>query len=963
MSTIVTIARKELRGYFLSPVAIIFVGVFLLVTLFAFFTYSRFFARNIADVRPLFEWLPLLLIFLVAAVTMRAWSEEEKIGTLELLLTLPVRTGDVVLGKFVAGMVLVAIALALTLPLPITVFVLGDLDWGPVIGGYVAAFLLAGTYMAVGLCVSSRTDNQIVSLMLTAVVCAVLYLIGADAIAGFFGDRAGEFLRALGTGSRFASIERGVLDLRDLAYYGALTAFCLILNVHFVDLKRLETGTPTGRSRALGHWTTIALVALNVAALNVWLAPITRARADLTAAGEYSLSGATSDLLSRLDEPVRLSGYFSERTHPLLAPLVPRIRDLLHEYEVHGRGRVSVDFGNPNADEHLEQELAETYDIRPVPFRVFGRHEESVVNSYFHVLVRYGDQYEVLDYEDLIEVDADMQHIDVRLRNLEYDLTRTIKNLAEGFQNIDAIFARLDTPAKLTAYITPGTLPDEFKEVPERLREVANELSGRSGGKFTFEEVDPSDNAELQNELQKQYGFRPMAVSLFGGERYYLYLLYQAGERLEAIYPQGDLTAAALKSTIEASIRRSVPGFLRTVALLSEKPQPPAPHPNLPPQFQPQPQPEYLHLERELEADFTFRRLELEDGFVPGDVDVLVVAKSGHLGEEQKFAIDQYLMRGGSVVALTGAYEVSARGERIEVRATDPGLTDLLSAYGVNVHKGFVLDPQNARFPVPITEQRGIFTFQRILYMDYPFFVDIRSDGFGADQAAISGLNNVVLNWGSEVDLAGEREGVEAQRLLMTSPGAWTLETEQVLPATVAEAERAFPPTGEVARRPVAVTVVGRIPSYFANRPSPLFGEEGEQPPASAGEVASNDRTGRTLKESSAESRLVVIGSSAFASDFVQQLGEQIGATGGLYRGNFQLVRNLIDWATEDTELLRIRGVGAFARTLMPMTDGQKTRWEFVNYAFVLIALGAIVLGSVVRRRRTVPIQLAEDQA
>lgn len=177
-SGIMTTARKELRSYFLSPVALIFLALFLIVVLVDFFYYSKFFVRNLADVRPLFQSLPFLLVFLVAAVTMRQWSEEQKMGTLEILLTLPVRTRDLVLGKFVAGMGLVALALALTLPLPITVSMLGQMDWGPVFGGYIAALLLGSTYMAIGLCVSSRTDNQVVSLLVTAIICSVLYALG-----------------------------------------------------------------------------------------------------------------------------------------------------------------------------------------------------------------------------------------------------------------------------------------------------------------------------------------------------------------------------------------------------------------------------------------------------------------------------------------------------------------------------------------------------------------------------------------------------------------------------------------------------------------------------------------------------------------------------------------------------------------------------------------------------------------
>ena len=170
MKQTLSITRKELAGYFGSPMALIFVGAFLAVTLFAFFWVDTFFARGIADVRPLFRWMPVLMIFLVAALTMRQWSEEQRAGTLEVLLTLPVSKVQLVLGKFLAVMALVALALALTLFLPITVSLLGNLDWGPVIGGYLAALLMAAAYAAIGLFVSSRTDNQIVALILTVLV-------------------------------------------------------------------------------------------------------------------------------------------------------------------------------------------------------------------------------------------------------------------------------------------------------------------------------------------------------------------------------------------------------------------------------------------------------------------------------------------------------------------------------------------------------------------------------------------------------------------------------------------------------------------------------------------------------------------------------------------------------------------------------------------------------------------------
>ena len=178
MNTLRTIARRELAVFFASPAAFIFFGAFLAATLFIFFWVETFFSRNIADVRPMFEWMPMLLIFLSAAITMRVWSEEHRAGTLEPLLTAPVSLPALVGGKFIACLSLVAIGLALTLPLPVTVGFLGQLDWGPVFGGYLASLALAGAYIAIGLFVSALFNSQIVSLIVTTLVCSGLYMLG-----------------------------------------------------------------------------------------------------------------------------------------------------------------------------------------------------------------------------------------------------------------------------------------------------------------------------------------------------------------------------------------------------------------------------------------------------------------------------------------------------------------------------------------------------------------------------------------------------------------------------------------------------------------------------------------------------------------------------------------------------------------------------------------------------------------
>jgi ABC-2 type transport system permease protein len=238
MKRIRSIAHRELRSYFNSSIAYVFLLAFVGAALFTFFNIEAFFARGQADLRPLFEAIPLLTLLLVPALTMRLWAEEAKSGTLELLLTFPARDIELVGGKFLASWGLLAFALLLTVPLALAVSFLGTLDWGPVIGGYTGALLLGAAYLAVGQFISALTENQILAFILAFVVCLALYGIGTEVVVGFFSDRTAALLRALGTGSRFESIARGVIDLRDLLYYLSVTAFFITLSVGALRAKR-----------------------------------------------------------------------------------------------------------------------------------------------------------------------------------------------------------------------------------------------------------------------------------------------------------------------------------------------------------------------------------------------------------------------------------------------------------------------------------------------------------------------------------------------------------------------------------------------------------------------------------------------------------------------------------------------------------------------------------------------------
>ncbi|URX62929.1 ABC transporter permease subunit [Luteibacter anthropi] len=242
MSPVLAITRRELSAYFVTPVAYVFMVIFLVMAGFLTFYTGDFYDRGLADLQPFFDMHPWLYLVLVPAVTMPMWAEERASGTLELLFSLPVSISQSVLGKFLAAWVFIGICLVLTFPVWITVNYLGDPDNGVILAGYVGSWLMAGAFLAIGTCMSTLTRSQIVAFILTASVCFVLLLIGQPQVLDFLQDSVPpKLIGALGqvSLSRHANaIARGVLDLRDLVYFFATIVAWLGASVIILDLKR-----------------------------------------------------------------------------------------------------------------------------------------------------------------------------------------------------------------------------------------------------------------------------------------------------------------------------------------------------------------------------------------------------------------------------------------------------------------------------------------------------------------------------------------------------------------------------------------------------------------------------------------------------------------------------------------------------------------------------------------------------
>jgi ABC-2 type transport system permease protein len=957
-SRILNVSKKELASYFSSPVAFVFLGTFLLITLFSFFWVERFFARNIADVRPLFEWLPLLLIFLVAALTMRMWSEERRAGTVEFLLTLPLRSSELVFGKLLACIGLVLLALVLTLPLPLGVSFLGELDWGPVIGGYVATLFLAGSYAAIGLWVSSRTDSQIVALIGTVLLCLVLYLVGSDALTAFFGTRSTEILQLLSPASRFDSITRGVLDVRDLYFYLSLIGIFFALNVYSLEKLRWQgsTGSAGGSQARPRLWKSITLLlCLNLIAVNFWLHAVRQVRIDLTADDAFSISDTTRSYLSQLSEPLLIRGYFSSRTHPLLAPLVPQMRDLMQEFEIVSDGKVRVEFVDPRDDEALEEEANRKYGIKPLPFQIADRHQASVVSSYFDVLVEYGDKFEILSFRDLIEVKAGSEtQVDVRLRNPEYDLTRSIKKVLYGFQGIEHLFQNLSEPLRFTGYISQDQLlPDDLREFKNQLKEELAQLSKESNGKFTFDFVSPDQS--VAQEIDEKYGFQPLIANLLDPTPFYFYMVLEdsAGSISESLPIPADLTRESFRRSLEATLKRFSPGFLKRIGLMVPVAAPSNPMMR---QFGMDDQGRTFSLLRsKLGETYTVQDIPPGTGTIPGDIDLLMVLGPQDLSARDAFAIDQFLMRGGTAIIAKSPFEITRSANSLNAREAKSGLEDLLAHYGIRIGQKFVLDTQNDVYAMPVTRTtRSGFSINEVALVRYPYFVDIRGKGINPDLSIFSGVPSVTMNWPSPIELLGkDNTNLTITPLLESSPNSWVSDSTAIGLVGGPETAEFIRPVGEQGPRSLGVLVEGQFTSFFADKDHPLR----ESPkPENVGDEQEEGSTSSTpltslIERSSGSPRLIVLSSADFVADATLQLAAGIGNTS--FVNSVQLIEDAIDWSLEDRALLSIRGRGQFARTLVPMDAEAQKQFEYMQYILALLGLSLLFgFSHLVRRAR-----------
>ena len=244
MRNIITIFKRELNSYFATPVAYVFIVIFLIMSGALTFYLGNYYERGQADLNPFFQFHPWLYLFLVPAIAMRLWAEERKTGSIELLMTLPISIGQSVVGKFLAAWMFIGISLVLTFPIWLTVNYLGNPDNGVILAAYIGSFLMAGGFLAIGSCISAMTKNQVIAFIIAVVICFLFLLAGSPLVLNFFKvwipQNIVDAISSLSFLTHFASLAKGVIDLRDIIYFVSLIGIWLYANTVIVELKKAD---------------------------------------------------------------------------------------------------------------------------------------------------------------------------------------------------------------------------------------------------------------------------------------------------------------------------------------------------------------------------------------------------------------------------------------------------------------------------------------------------------------------------------------------------------------------------------------------------------------------------------------------------------------------------------------------------------------------------------------------------
>ncbi len=514
MKNVLIVFRKEFAAYFISPIAYIFIIVFLAVSCGLFMT--NFFLMGTAEMRDYFNMLPWVLIVFIPAVTMRLWSEERKSGTIALLQSLPMSSSQLVLGKFFASLAFYITALAGTFPIPVMLSIIGTPDWGPIFGGYFGALFLGAFYLAGGIFISAFFKDQIVSFILTMVLCFVFYMLGTDFIATFIDGwipQFGSFLSSsLGLASHFSAIERGVVDISDILYFLSFTVAFLTLNTYTLESSiKLHSR----RKFAINCAVVIGIAIM----INVITNPLHLGRFDFTKNKIYTISESSRKVVSRLkDVPLEITYYVTPKSKmpTALKTLEQDVVDKLTEFKRLSKniritivdptkGLEDVEVNKEDTTElakKIQEKMDKLQEKGIVPFNAQSIEHDSfnVKRVYSAISISY------LDKKDEIIP----QVVPQNLSSLEYELVSRIYRMTMDKKPRVAIFSPVEYPDPRMKDPTMRSMLMQMGQkipFPEDYYSVISETLGQQG--YNVRKIDLTKDSPIPEDTKTLIIIKP----------------------------------------------------------------------------------------------------------------------------------------------------------------------------------------------------------------------------------------------------------------------------------------------------------------------------------------------------------------------------------------------------------------------------------------------------------------------
>jgi ABC-2 type transport system permease protein len=807
LRNIFTLAKREFSGYFATPVAYVFLVIFLLMTgFFTFMLGMSLFDRNQASLESFFTWHPWLYLFLVPAVAMRLWSEEKRTGTLELLLTLPITAWQAVMAKFLASWAFLILALALTFPVWITVNILGSPDNGAILCAYIGSALMAGAYLAIGCMTSALTRNQVVSFILSVVVCLFTILAGFAPVTNFMtglfpnSPAVVEFVANLSVITHFEYFQRGVLDFRDLLFFGSVIAFALFVTSVIVRGAQ-ESRTSGNFAYSIGF---IAVGALILVGANATTSQL-RWKADLTEGSIYSLSEGTERILLRLSddrgtEPdafkleVRLYQTRDKRVPDNLSRYAKRVEDVLKEY-VGLAGKmakgdnaslllqsINVQPDSPEEDQAIKDNI-EKFPIGPQEF------------AYLGLSLSYADRTEKVD---LLVSGQGGRSMSLRSEvTLEYEISRAITRLLKTEKNRVVVGIMTPPSVQVMGGLPPGIPP---------------QMAMQRG-------MQPRPPWALIRLLQQEYD------------------------------------------------------EIRTVDFATG-------------------------ISRNEESQ--------ETSLAESGIDMLLVIHPQKISERAQFAIDQYVLNGGKLVAFLDPFYGFSSGSMSGTGPSESSstLSKLLPAWGLYFDDQHVLADMDSPFR---RDPRGSEV--------WPTWVELPGKSHSQSEIVTQDLGTVsVLHAGAFTGKVASK-GLEQVDLFSTSTNTMRLAT-QTSAGTATNATAVLPlPRFSAAQDKIARTFKGSgKSSVLAVKLSGAFatafpkGDPMTLPAADTNASVPKDNALKVVRKGSSPV-VVLVGDVDFLNDQLaaQPNQDAFGQFVGFRNSNFAFVMNLADYLTGDDDLIRVR--------------------------------------------------------